>query len=137
MKNTLPLLALLLLPFMGMANSDSTEVAVTDTTIELDEESLELIAFYAFQDSVDKALEWHHGTVDLGDGLAELVVPEGYKYLGKEQTEFLMSDVFGNMYEPSLGLIAHESFNLLDDVDDYFVEITYAEGWLHRGRRRG
>ena len=113
----------LLIPLWLLSNPDTLKM-----TVDLDAETLEYMAFQAFRDSVDKALIWEHGTIDIGEGLAELEVPEGYKFLAKDQAEFLMTEVFGNVYEESLGLLVDERFSLMNKEDDfYFVEITYAE----------
>jgi uncharacterized membrane-anchored protein len=103
-----------------------TAMANTDSLFTMSEEE----AFDAWQhyaDSVNATFEWQTGTVDLLDGIATLEVPEGFQYLNGEQSEFVMSELWGNPPEPSAGLLFLEGHKPLDTLVGYVVEITWAE----------
>lgn len=47
-------------------------------------------------DSYLNALEWQHGDIALGHGLATMRLDENYRFLGKEDTETVLVDLWGN-----------------------------------------
>lgn len=47
--------------------------------------------YASFEDSVNNALHYEHGTIDLGDGIATLQVPAGFKYLNPDQSLYVLS----------------------------------------------
>lgn len=104
----------------------STASANTDSLFTIsDEEAFDAWQHYA--DSVSTTFQWQTGTVDLLDGIATLEVPEGFHYLNGEQSEFVMSELWGNPPEPSAGLLFLEGHQPLDTLVGYVVEITWAE----------
>lgn len=47
-------------------------------------------------DSIEKSMNYQHGLITIGNGLARLNVPEGFKYLNPEQSNYIISEVWGN-----------------------------------------
>ncbi|MFT3681300.1 MAG: DUF2167 domain-containing protein [Ferruginibacter sp.] len=47
-------------------------------------------------DSVESALKYQTGTVALSGGFASLNVPAGFKYLNAEQSNYVLTDLWGN-----------------------------------------
>ena len=46
----------------------------------------DLMAYFHLKDSVDNALNFETGEIVIGDDLATIDVPEGFKYLNPEQS---------------------------------------------------
>lgn len=85
-------------------------------TVEFDEEAL----FASYLDSVNASFNYQRGTVTLENGVASLVLPEGFKFLGQEQGTQVVRDIWGNRdAEGILGVIFPEK-------DDPFADSSYA-----------
>lgn len=65
-------------------------------------------------------------TITLGDGVATLTVPEGFKYLDEEQSAYVLTDLWGNPPQPTMGLLFKEEGSPLSD-DSWAFEISYDE----------
>src|SRR5690349_472321 len=79
-----------------------------DSTIEYVEEYLKLV------DSVNTALKYQTGKIELEGGHAALNVPEGFKYLNKEQSKYVITQLWGNpenSAEEMVGMIFPENSN--------------------------
>jgi uncharacterized membrane-anchored protein len=61
-----------------------------------DKDSLDMVKAIKLYDSVNKALRFETGIVKLPNGIAALNVPAGFKYLNKEQSKYVYSDLWGN-----------------------------------------
>ncbi len=123
------MLALSLLFNAGLlrAQADEYESAEIDESYELEVDLTEdEMAYLAFADSVEATMVFEVGTIELGDGIAILQVPEGYKYLNAEQSEYVLTDLWGNPPSTSLGMLFLESGNVLSG-DGYVIDITYEE----------
>jgi len=83
-------------------------------------------AYLAELDSIENSFTYQYGTIELAGGVASLTVPEGYKFLDSEQSEYVLTELWGNPPQPCLGLLFHENSSPMDDMD-YAVEITYEE----------
>lgn len=82
-----------------------------------------------FVDSLNKALEYKTGKIELEGGKAALNVPTGFKYLNSEQSKYILTSVWGNPESSSsdvLGMIFPETSSPLDDSSYAFV-VTYSE----------
>ena len=109
-----------------------------DTLVsELDEPTEEELAYYEyFLDSINQSLNYEYGTIELeknGLKLAELVVPEGYKYLNPEQTAYILTDIWGNppSDELGLGMLFPKDISPVSDSFTFGVEIDYSgEGYI-------
>ncbi|MFT4680162.1 MAG: putative membrane-anchored protein [Litorivivens sp.] len=105
------------------AYSQDDEYEDIEDSLEL---TLEDIEYQMFADSIEATMVFEVGTIELGDGIAVLVVPQGYKYLDVEQSEYVLNELWGNPPSPSLGMLFEEESNVLSDVG-YVIDITYNE----------
>ncbi|WP_421754119.1 DUF2167 domain-containing protein [Croceimicrobium sp.] len=129
MRKTLIGLSLLLLAASNLKASDSLSTAVDSTA--LDSISLQFIdeinAYFKFKDSLDNALNFELGSIQLGDDLATLNVPANFMYLGKSQSMQVLTDVWGNPPDQSvLGMMIPKNTSVLDD-STYAIIISYSE----------
>jgi len=85
-----------------------------------DKDSLDMIKALRLMDSVNKALKFETGTIKLPNGIAQLNVPQGFRYLNKEQSNYVISDLWGNPPRTDvLGMIFPSN-------GDPFSDSTYA-----------
>lgn len=72
-------------------------------------------------DNIEKSFTYQTGTIDLGENLAKIQVPAGFRFLNAKQTDFVIYDLWGNprgKNEKLLGMIVPEN-----------RKITEAESW--------
>ena len=82
-------------------------------------------------DSIEASFNYKYGKITLQNSIAELNVPEGYKYLGPKQSAFVLSDLWGNPPSECLGLLFPKNMSPLSEDFTYAVEITYSdEGYI-------
>lgn len=129
MRKTLIALSLLLMAASNVKASDSLTTAVDST--DLDSISMqfmdEINAYFKFKDSLDNALNFELGSIQLGDDLATLNVPSNFMYLGKSQSMQVLTDVWGNPPDQSvLGMMIPKNTSVLDD-STYAIIISYSE----------
>ena len=98
-----------------------SETAASDS---LSESDLMALLMGGYIDSVNQALNFTTGVVELGDGLASLTVPQGYKYLNPEQSEYVMTELWGNPAAETLGMLFPENDGPFSD-STYAIDITY------------
>lgn len=82
-------------------------------------------AVQAFMQSLDKRT----GTIVVGDDLATLTVPESFYYLGPEDAERVLVDVWGNppgQGQDTLGMLFPAAYTPFD-MESWAVTIDYAE----------
>lgn len=98
-----------------------------------DKDSLELAleTKLKFIDSVEKAMNYQTGSVALTGGFAKLNIPAGFKYLNAEQSNYIITDLWGNpKQEGILGMLFPENGGPFNDSSYAFV-ITYeAAGYV-------
>ncbi len=61
------------------------------------------------------------------DGKVNLKVPEGYKFLDKEQSNYVLTELWGNPPSEVLGLLFPDNMTPLSRNFSYAVEISYSE----------
>ena len=81
---------------------------------------------YEDVDDMLRTFDYQSGTIVLPGGQASVDVPRGYYYLGPEATAIVLTDLWGNPYSPSLGMIFPADVTPMDE-DAWGVEITYEE----------
>jgi uncharacterized membrane-anchored protein len=116
-RKLLPLFLLLLLSICAKANDP------TDST-ELYQKALE-----RFRDSVGHALKYSTGKIKPEGGQIQLNIPEGFKYLNKDQSKYVLTKLWGNPETAAsevIGMIFPENMGPLTDSSYAFV-ITYSE----------
>ena len=78
-------------------------------------------------DSINNSFTYQHGEITLNDGLATLNVPNGFKFLDKEQSQRVLTDLWGNPPSEPIGLLFPEDMTPMHDNFTYAVEIEYSE----------
>ncbi|MFA0963022.1 DUF2167 domain-containing protein [Roseivirga sp. BDSF3-8] len=103
--------------------SNAYQVEETDTTALTAEDSVLLMSYIA----ADTSFTYQRGEVELGDGLAVINVPEGFKFLDKAQSRQVLEELWGNPEDPStMGLLFPEEGSPMLSMT-YAIEISYAE----------
>jgi uncharacterized membrane-anchored protein len=79
-------------------------------------------------DSMEATFTYQHGKIVLRNGLATITVPAGFKYLDAKQSEYVLTELWGNPKGPdmSLGMLLPESKGVLGD-DSWVFNIQYDE----------
>jgi uncharacterized membrane-anchored protein len=63
-----------------------------------------------FIDSVEKAMKYETGKITIGNGITNLNVPKGFKFLNNEQSNYVLSTLWGNPPQKDiLGVIFPEN----------------------------
>jgi uncharacterized membrane-anchored protein len=92
------------------------------------EDSTELMLkqIYALQDSVAKAMKYEKGTIILPADIVRLNIPEGFKYLGVEQSKYIIEKMWGNPPQENLqGMLFPENSDPFSD-SSYGYIVTYS-----------
>ena len=113
----LTILAFLLTISFAFSQTDTTE-----TNIELDE-----AAYQQILDSINNSYTFQKGSIPLGNDLATLHVPEGFKFLNAEQSQQVLTDLWGNPSSETMGMLFPEDISVVGDNFTYAIEITYSE----------
>lgn len=112
-KLTLSVLALMLAAgsLFAKGGDDSTKIMLK-----------ELEAMIKLQDSVQKAMKYETGTVTLPSGVAKLNIPKGFKFLGQEQSHYVLESLWGNLPQQHLqGMLFPENGNPFSDSSYAYV----------------
>ena len=112
----------LFLALLCLVSSFSFSQTETDS-LTMSEADIQIV-----MDSINNTFTYLYGSINLGEGLATLNVPEGFKFLDGEQSAYVLEDLWGN--PPSdvpLGMLFPEDMDPLNDNFTYCVEITYSE----------
>jgi len=111
----IPVLLLLTLCVHAKAPADSSEIYQK--------------AYDHFRDSVNKALTYGTGKIKPDGGKVQLDVPEGFKYLNKDQSKYVLTKLWGNpetAAEDVIGMIFPKDSDPFADSSYAFV-VTYSE----------
>lgn len=93
---------------------DSTEIAALIQQVHLN-------------DSIENSFQYEFGSITLGEDLATITVPEGYKFLNAKQANYVLTDLWGNPPSDVLGLLLPSYTTPLSDSLMYAVEISFSE----------
>jgi len=105
MKKTILLFALFFIVF------NYAETAVDSTEIYIQQ--------------IEKSLKYKDGTIALPKGNAKIIVPTGFKFLDQEQTNYVLTDLWGNPKDNDvLGMLVPAEQGLLGDKSWAFI-ISY------------
>lgn len=79
-------------------------------------------------DSIEKSFKYEHGVIKLKNGIGEINIPKGFKYLEPIQAERVLVDVWGNPKGDNLtlGLLLPENQGILSQ-NGYVFNIQYDE----------
>lgn len=80
----------------------------------------DIVSYLRLADSVEKAMKYQTGIISLDNGIAQLNVPEGFKYLNKEQSTYIITEIWGN--PPQDGVLGM----LFPDKGSPFADSSYA-----------
>ncbi|CAL2080704.1 DUF2167 domain-containing protein [Tenacibaculum sp. 190524A02b] len=120
MKNTF-LFILSFITFLSFSQENNEEIS--------EEQKL---AYFKKLDSINNSFTYQHGKINLLDGVAEINVPKGYKFLNAKQSKFVLTDLWGNPPSEVLGMLFPEDITPLSENFSYAVEITYSdEGYIN------
>ena len=78
-------------------------------------------------DSINNSFTFEYGKISIQDGIAEVDVPNNYKFLNAEQSNYVLTELWGNPPSEVIGLLFPEDTNPLSDNFTYAVEVTYSE----------
>ncbi len=80
-----------------------------------------------FADSVEKAMKYETGTIELNNKVAKLNVPASFKFINAEQSKYVLTELWGNPPRTDiLGMLFPKDGGPLTD-DSYAFVITYDE----------
>ncbi|TYP99837.1 putative membrane-anchored protein [Tenacibaculum adriaticum] len=83
-------------------------------------------------DSINNAFTYQEGKITLQDGIAEITIPDGYKFLDAKQSSYVLTDLWGNPPSEVLGMLFPKDVNPLGDNFTYAVEVTYSkDGYIN------
>ena len=115
--------ALLLLPFR--AATQDADFTAADFNID----SM-MLAYQQRMDSIESSLTFYADTtVQLGDGLATLTIPAGYRFVDALDAETVLVDLWGNMpgtADGSYGMLFPDSLSVTD-ADCYGIHLFFTE----------
>ncbi len=79
-------------------------------------------------DSIEKSFNYEYGTILLKNGIGQIIVPDGFKYLNIEQSERVLFDLWGNPRYPNmtLGMILPVDQGVYGE-EGYVFNIEYDE----------
>ena len=78
-------------------------------------------------EAIEKSLNFKFGTIILNESNSKINIPEGFKYLDKDQSIYVLTDLWGNPPDSSiLGMIVPSEKGVLSENGWAFV-ITYSE----------
>ena len=87
-----------------------------------------LVDYQAERDSAEASFNYSTGVIDLQNGLATLTVPSGYRFLGSEQSAYVLADLWGNPPTDVIGMLFPDGIRPTQDSGfTYAVGITYSE----------
>jgi len=108
-KTLFVILTFLLTSGIIRANNDDSVVA-------------RLVQQVKFMDSVNKAMKYQTGVVKMSGNIAQLNVPAGFKYLNAEQSNYVITDLWGNPARTDiLGMLFPESGGPFADSSYAFI----------------
>lgn len=79
-------------------------------------------------DSIEKTFTYQHGIIKLSNGVGNITIPKGFKYLNSTQAERVLFELWGNPKADNmtLGLLLPEEQGVLDQKG-YVFNVQYDE----------
>ena len=114
MKKIISLFMSVLFASLSFANDkDSTQEAIEK--------------YLALRDSVNNAMHYETGSVKLANGIAELNIPKGFKYLNVDQSKYVVEKLWGNLPQKNIaGMLFPTSSGPFEDSSYAFI-ISYED----------
>ena len=113
----------LLFSAFNISYSQDTEEEFSLTTEQINE----IMVYQKFSDSVDSTFVYQTGKVNLGNGVAYIDVPEGFKFLDAKQSEYVLTTLWGNPPQETMGMLFPKDESPMASNSTYAVEISYSE----------
>lgn len=102
----------------------------TDTTLAEIPDSI-IAQIIAQQDSIENSFTYQTGKVELEGGLAVINVPEGYKFLDAKQSNYVLTDLWGNPPSETMGMLFPEDISPVSENFTYAIDVSYSdEGYI-------
>lgn len=121
MKKLLFVAASVMLCFMSAyADKGHKKTKKESSSPEMDSLAGVMAQEILFRDSLVKAIKYQTGTIDLEGGFARLNIPAGFKFIGREQAEYIITNAWGN--PPQTGILGL----IIPATDDPFTDSSYA-----------
>lgn len=115
-------LSLSLTSYSFAGTDDSLNVAS-----EADSMSQELVTYLQHTDSVISSLDFKSGEISIGNSLAMVKVPKGFKFLTARDAQTVLADLWGNPKDEStLGMLVPDSTNFLS-AESWAISFSYEE----------
>ncbi|MCB0525377.1 MAG: DUF2167 domain-containing protein [Saprospiraceae bacterium] len=81
-----------------------------------EEDSAEIMALYLhFRDSLNQNMPWQSGDVNIGDDLATMHLPTGWRYLPVEASKWVLMEAWGNPGGETLGMLFPDNVSPIDE----------------------
>jgi uncharacterized membrane-anchored protein len=78
-------------------------------------------------DSIEQSFKYQTGQISIPEGKASMLVPKGFRYLDKEQANYVLTDLWGNpKSEGLLGMLVPENVGILDS-NAWIFTVSYDE----------
>jgi len=78
-------------------------------------------------DEIEKSLNYQTGIIELQSGHAKLTVPKGFRFLDPKQSQYVISDLWGNPPDSSiLGMLIPENLGVLN-AKSWAFTVSYDE----------
>ena len=78
-------------------------------------------------DSINNSFKYQEGIIFLEEGIAEIDVPKGYKFLDSKQSKYVLSELWGRPSSKILGMLFPKTTDPISQYFSYAIEITYSE----------
>jgi len=112
--------------FLFANETDTNSIVLVDSLGDTIVYDLNYEKYY--RDSLNNTFNFQEsGQVSIGNDLATITIPSGFKYLNPEQSEYVMSELWGNPPSESLGMLFPINEFPADAEMTYAIEITYIE----------
>lgn len=99
---------------------------IADSLNLSEEETEALVSFKMYSDSLENTFTYIYDRSMLNGDVAKIIIPEGYKFLDRDQAQRVLSDIWGNPYDDSvMGLLLKEDESPVET--SYAIEISYSE----------
>jgi uncharacterized membrane-anchored protein len=83
-------------------------------------------------EKIEQSLNYRYGEISIGGGIAKIKVPKGFKYLDPEQSEYVLTELWGNPKSgETMGMLVPVGKGIMDEdiwvFNIMFDEIGYVE----------
>lgn len=90
-----------------------------------DEDSLTAKQEQSWRDSVEQSMKYETGQIKISDGIALLNIPQGFKFLNATQSQYVLSELWGNPPDSQvLGIIFPETTSPFS-INSYAFIVSY------------